>query len=71
MSDMSVLAVLRMGFQKKKIWIGGWVGGWVELYPIFVWIIGFFFNFAKPLTVHEVSTLTATSAVSLEWGSEL
>ena len=36
--DLSVLAVSRMGFKKKKKnWIGG-VGGWVELYPIFFWI---------------------------------
>ena len=25
--DLSVLAVSRMGFKKKKNWIGGWVGG--------------------------------------------
>ena len=47
--DLSVLAVSRMGFQKKKYLDRG-VGGWVELYPIFFWIIGIFFNFAKPLS---------------------
>ena len=32
--DLSVLAVSRMGFPKKKYLDRG-VGGWVELYPIF------------------------------------
>ena len=35
--DLSVLAVSRMGFQKKKYLDRG-VGGWVELYPNFFWI---------------------------------
>ena len=44
----SVLAVSRMGFQEKKIGIGGWVGGLSSIQ--FFWDFWNFFNFAKPLT---------------------
>ena len=37
--DLSVLAMSRMGFQKKNIWIGGWVGGLSS--------IQFFFGFLE------------------------
>ena len=38
--DLSVLAVSRMSFQKKKLNRG--VGVWVELYPIFLGFLEFF-----------------------------
>ena len=44
--DLSVLSMLVMGFQKKRL-DGGWVSGWGELYPSLFWN---FFNFAKPLS---------------------
>ena len=46
--DLSVLAVSRMGFQKKKYLDRG-VGGWVELHPIFFWIFGIFLTLQSPL----------------------
>ena len=45
--DLSVLAVSRMGFQKKKNVDRG-VGGWVELYPNFFGIIGIFLTLQSP-----------------------
>ena len=47
--DLSVLAVSRMGFQKKQYLDRG-VGGWVELYPIFFGIFGIFLTLQSPLT---------------------
>ena len=41
--NLSVLAVSRMGFHKKNIWIG------FELYPIFFWIFGIFLTLQSPL----------------------
>ena len=46
--DLSVLAVSRMGFQKKKYLDRG-VGGWVELYPIFWGIFGIVLTLQIPL----------------------
>ena len=52
--DLSVLTVSRMGFQKKKNWIGGWVGGLSSIQFFFdFWN---FFYFAKPLS--PVATLS-------------
>ena len=46
--DLSVMAVSRMGFQKKNIWIGGWVGGLSSIqFFLDFWNL---LNFAKPLT---------------------
>ena len=47
--DLSVLAVSRMGFRKKK-YLDRRVGGWVELYPIFFWIFGIFLTLQSPLS---------------------
>ena len=41
--DLSVLSMSVMGFQKSL--------DYCELYPIFVWIFAFLFNFPKPLSV--------------------
>ena len=45
--DLSVLAVSRMGLQQQQKF------GLFELYPIFFWIFGIFFNFAKPLSIKK------------------
>ena len=57
--DLSVLSVSRMGFQKKKLW----VGGWVELYPNFFWIIGIFLTLQSPL---ESALKSKMAAISME-----
>ena len=62
--DLSVLAVSRMGFQKKKNLDRG-VGGWVELYPIFFLDYWNFFNFAKPLRPKKKKKSFRSPRVSL------
>ena len=46
--DLSVLAVSRMGFQKKKN-LDREVGGWVELYQKKNWIFGNVLTLQSPL----------------------
>ena len=56
--DLSVLAVSRMGFQKKKYLDRGWVGGlsYIQIFLDF-WN---FFNFAKPLRETCYSSISIT-----------
>ena len=45
--DLSVPSMSAMGFQKSLD--RGWVGEWVELYSVFVWILGICLTLHSPL----------------------